>query len=151
MTTKPIKPAQQTTPAPQGDRKKIGNFGGSSSTNINIQNNSQEQSLLSQTLEDSSLTETDESEEIPVNSEISPADVATVDKTSFLKVSEPLLAQAVDWTLPSTFGVTLSPEVGGNYGVVFTDLTGQQTVSVNATIELMDGIIDYEVRLIKND
>lgn len=51
--------------------------------------------------------------------------------------------------LPDGFEFTLSPG-SGPYGEIITDSAGNQTVKIDVQIPEIDGIIDYEVRLIYN-
>lgn len=153
MTSKPVKPSQQTTPPSQTNKQNIGNFGGDDRSNNIVINQGLDASALQQILEELKSAQSDPASEVsPVfELDISPADLASVPNGAFLSVSAPIVAGSVDFRLPSNFTYTLSPVSGGQYGTVVTDSAGNQSITVNVDIETLDGIIDYEVRLIKND
>lgn len=152
MTQKPVNPPKQTTPPNQSNKNNIGNFGGSSSTSISIdQSSSGDGSLLKQLLNQLAKLKKNQESNVPISVEISPADTASIPSGSFLSIEGPIIAGSVNFQLPSNFTYTLSPESSGKYGSVITSDTGQQSVTVNVTLEPLNGIIDYEVRLIKND
>lgn len=98
--------------------------------------------------------ETTEDDSPNVEIEISPADVASVDPLKFLKYQPFLTARDIPpLNLPKDFTFSLSDYDSGSnkYGKIVTSSTGDQSINVNVQIEPSDGIIDYEVRLIKND
>lgn len=89
-----------------------------------------------------------------VEVEISPADVASVDPASFAKFAPVLSAQDIPKiTLPDDFTFSISDynSSSSKYGRIITSPNGNQTVDLDVEVGAYDGIIEYEVRLIKND
>lgn len=108
----------------------------------------------------STPTDNEEAQDSPddedpnVDVEISPADVASVDQARFLKFAPSLSAQDIPKiTLPSNFTFSISDydSSSNKYGRIVTSPNGNQTIDLDVEVGPYDGIIEYEVRLIKND
>lgn len=146
MTNKPIKPLQQSTPEVQNKQpniKDLSTYFINSTTIINPNNIVEEEVYLKDSGDVAAIAVT-----------LAPADYVTVDPSRFYTFQE--TASAVDVpkiTLPQGFTVSLDPstESPGKYGTIVTASDGTQTVTATVQIPDVDGIINYEVRLIKND
>lgn len=149
--TRPINPSDQITPSIDQSKNNAGNNGTATNNIIINQQIINNNSDNTQQMIDAIESALDSFEYlVPVDIEISPADIATIDPKLFLTQNPIVEAGTVDFSLPSNFSVTFSPETSGSYGTIIMDALGTQTVTVNANIGDFNGIIDYEVRVIKN-
>lgn len=144
MIEKPSKAVKQSSPVVENKESNLGNPASVTNSSVFVLN----QTIGLQPEQDSENV----SDEIPVDIEISPADIASIDMSRFLQYMPTYTAEDIPKIkLPDGFTFSFSPVSGGKYGSITTSPSGQQSVTVNVEIPDVNGIINYEVRLVKND
>lgn len=144
----PIKPLQQNTPEVQNKQPNLKDPStyliDASTTIVNPVPQQSEEEDFSQDVGDVAA--------IPLS--LAPADFVVVDPSRFYNFQQTAQAEdAPKISLPQAFNVTIADATGSpaKYGTIVTSNDGTQTITATVQIPDVDGIINYEVRLIKND
>lgn len=148
MIEKPIKTPKQLSDIVENKEDNIGTAASSSSNNTFVFNTNADMVGVV----DSAADTAPEVDALPLSIEIAPADVASVDMSRFLQYLPTYSANdKPPLKLPDGFSFSITPLLSGKYGTIVTSPSGEQSVTVNLEIPDVNGIISYEVRLVKND